>query len=102
MPATIEFLISFAATLALVFILASALSAQHAKIIQSMKGQHEISKAKKAARAVETWLNNGKGIGMDFKEENISFRLEERFLVDFNRKTIEVEGVFIDDEAEPV
>lgn len=102
MPVTIEFLVSFAATLGLIFILASALSAQHAKIVQSISQQQEISKAKKAARAVETWLNNGKVMPLDFRDENISFRLEERFLVDYDEKTIEVEGVFIDDEAEPV
>jgi hypothetical protein len=102
MSLSVEFLLSFAATLALVFILVSALEAQHSSILASMENQVQIAKAKKAARTVESWLNNGRMTELDFTNENLSFRIEERFIVDYNSRVIEVEGVFRDDPAEPV
>jgi hypothetical protein len=102
MPVTLEFLSSFAATLALVFILAAALAAQHDEITESMKSRREISKAALAAREVESWLNNGRISGLDFTDENLSVRIEKRLIVAYNGKFIEVEGVFVNDRAEPV
>lgn len=102
MPVTIEFLVSFAATIALVFILSAALTAQHDEVLDSMKNRQEISKAKDAARAVETWLNNGRISKLDFQKENITFRIEERLIIAYNDKFIEVEGVFVNDKAEPI
>jgi hypothetical protein len=102
MPITIEFLVSFAASLALVFILSAALTAQHDEILDSMKNRKEIAKAKQVAREIETWLNNGRISKLDYGSENITFRIEERLIISHNEKFIEVEGVFVNDRSEPV
>ena len=101
MSVTIEFLISFTATLSLVFILASALSAQHAEVKESMEKRAEIAGVKSAARTIETWLNNGKMTNLELGD-NISFRIERRLIVASRDKYIEVEGVFENERSEPV
>lgn len=102
MPATIELLASFAGAAALVFILSAALIAQHDGILDSIEKRHEISKARQAARVVESWLNNGRIGKLDFGDENVTFRVEERLIMAYKGKLIEVEGVFVDDRSEPV
>ena len=102
MPVTLEFLSSFAATIALISILAAALAVQQGEISESMKNRQEIAKATLAAREVESWLNNGRIGALDFTGRNMSVRIEERLIVACGEKFIEVEGVFVNDRAEPV
>lgn len=102
MPLTIEFLVCFLAATALAFILTSALIAEHEDVMRSMEARHDISKAKNAARTIESWLNNGRITTLDFTEENITFRIEERLIISHEEELIEVEGVFVNEKSEPV
>lgn len=102
MQVTAEFLLLFAATLALISVLASALVAQHSMVEGMLEDQQKIADAKRAARALESWLNDGKMVELDFQEEDIYFSADASFLVRHRGKIIEVKGVFGDDDAEPV
>ena len=101
MSVTIEFLVSFTATLSLVFILASALALEHAGVKESMEKRAEIARVRSAARTIETWLNNGKMTNLELGG-NLSFRIENRLIVASRDKYIEVEGVFGNERSEPV
>ena len=103
MGVTIELLIIFAATLAVISVLSSALIVQKDKVQDSLEDYSKVRKVRDAARTVEIWMNNGMMSSLDFYDENISFRIEGgRFFARYEGKVIEVEGVFLHEDSEPI
>jgi len=97
---TIEFLIGFSATVVMVYILSAALLAAHSEIQQTVFDYQKISRAKQAARIVETWLYDGRMSDLAF--EDLYFKLENSLIVDHPEGVIEIEGVFLNDNKQPI
>lgn len=101
--ATVEFLIVFAITVAVVSMLASALLAQHEVARSKINDMERINRAEAAAQAIEAWLNAGVPMAFDFSEENVTYRVEQgRFHVMHEGSVIEIDGVFANVDTEPV
>ena len=96
---TIEFLLSFVATVAMIYILSTALLAAHADIQQTVQDHQKIFKVKQTARIVETWMYNG---GMSKLSLELYFKVERNLIVDHPDGIIEIEGVFLNDNKEPI
>ena len=97
---TIEFLLSFSATIVMVYILSSALLALHSEIQQTIKDHQQIMKVKETARTVEIWMYNGQMAELSFP--GIYFKVERSLMVDHPDGVIEIEGVFLNDNKHPV
>ena len=101
--ATVEFLLIFAATVAVTSMFAAAILAQQEKAEGKMDDLERIHKAESAARAVEAWMNTGIDMGFNFRKENISYRIEgNAFHVTHEGNVIEVDGVFGGEDIEPL
>ncbi len=100
---SLEFLLIFTATLAVVSMMAAAIIAQSEAAEGKIGEAEAINKAGCAAAAVEAVLDAGGGMEFDFRDEGISYSVEKgKFHVRYRGKMIEVKGVFADDGAEPV
>lgn len=100
---TVEFLLVFTATLAVMSMLAAAVLAQHEKAKGKTDDLECINSAESAARAVEAWLNTGIVMEFSFYDENVSYRIEgNSFHVTHESNVIETEGVFREDKHEPL
>ncbi|MBI5046922.1 hypothetical protein HZC07_04300 [Candidatus Micrarchaeota archaeon] len=101
--ASIEFLVIFLVTLALVSFLITFLSSQKTSAQNILDSIKNIKKSEGAARAIEALYSNSIPMNFDFLEENISYRVEgNEFLVWYSGQVIEVGGVFIENKFEPV
>jgi hypothetical protein len=101
--ATVEFLLVFTATLAVMSMLAAAVLVQHEKAIGKTDDLERINSAESAARAVEAWINTGIAMEFSFHEENVSYRIEgNSFHVTHEGNVIETNGVFREDGHEPL
>lgn len=100
--ATIEYLMIFSTTLALLSLLATALATEEASLRDKAEDLEMAVKADSAARALESALNSG-GIQFDFRDEGVYYSVEHgRFHAHHEGKLIEVGGVFRDSKDEPV
>jgi len=100
---TVEFLFAFLASILMLSVLSAAVLTHKDKIKEKSGDIEHIIAAESAARAVETALNAGIEFNFDFSKENISYSAEEdRFLVHYKGKTIEIGGVFSYEDSEPI
>jgi len=100
--ATLEFLLAFTATVAMVVLLAAALNAQKGEAGRKAAELVDIGTVEGAVRAVETAAADG-GMSFDFRDENVFYRVEGgKFRVAYGGKTIEKGGVFANDSSEPI
>jgi archaellin len=100
---TIEFLLVFAASLAVISLLAGLLILQGREIAGKAEETVKISRAESAARAAEVAYRSGGELSVDFRDEDVSHSVENgRFHVEHDGRLIEIGGVFYDDAAEPV
>lgn len=103
--ATLELLVVFAATLAIITILSLAILAQKAGAEDRTAELGRIAAVEGAARAVEASCagSGAGGMGLDFYDEDVYYRVEDGlFHVSYAGRTIEGRGVFADDGSEPV
>ncbi len=99
----VEFLLLFCATIAVVMVLAGALIAHETAASGKIDDLERINAAGSAARAVEAMLNSGSDMRFDFRDEGISYSVEQGKLhVIHEGKAIEVGGVFADDNSKPI
>jgi hypothetical protein len=100
---TVEFLLIFGASLALISILAASLSAEEKAARDRGADIEMIMKAESAARAIEAMMHASADMKFDFREEGIYHSVEGGiFHASYQGKVIEIRGVFIYDKAEPV
>ncbi|NYZ74414.1 class III signal peptide-containing protein [Candidatus Micrarchaeota archaeon] len=100
---SVEFLLLFGATLAVVMVLAGALIAHEKAARDKIDDVERINAAESAARAVEAMLNSGSDMRFDFRDENIFYSVEQgKFHIVHEGKAIEVGGVFADDDSKPI
>lgn len=100
--AALEFMLAFAATVAMAMLIAAALNAEREEAGRKGQDLEAVGRVEGALRAVEAATVAG-GISLDFREEGVFCRVEgSRLRVDYGGKTIEAGGVFADDAAEPV
>ena len=100
--ASVEFLMLFTATLAVIAVLAAALLAQRGGIEAKAADVELIARAEAAAQAVEAMLNSGVSMSFDFREEGVEYAVEgNRFHVIHDGKVIEIGGVFSGNATEP-
>jgi uncharacterized protein (UPF0333 family) len=99
--ASVEFLWSFAAALLMVSVIAAALLSHKASLDGKAGDIDTIYAAESAARAVESAMNAGVGLSFGFDSMRYSAE-EDRFLVSYKGETVEIDGVFHHDAAEPV
>jgi hypothetical protein len=100
---TVEFLLLFGVSLAVVSALAIALIAHEGSARNKIDGMERINAAESATRAVEAMLNSGSDMRFDFRDEDIYYSVEQgKFHVIYEGKAIEVGGVFADDDSKPV
>lgn len=100
--ATLEFLLAFAAAGAMVVLVAAALNAEKAGVDRKEGELGDVAAVEGAVRAVETAAADG-GMSFDFRSEGVFYRVEGgNFRVSYRGKTIEKEGVFANETAEPV
>ncbi|MFZ5500901.1 MAG: hypothetical protein ACOY58_03180, partial [Candidatus Micrarchaeota archaeon] len=93
----------FAATLVLLALLASPMTAQRSILDGRADELEAASKAGSAARALECVLSSGGGMELDFRREDVYHSVEQgRFHARAGKRLIEVDGVFHGDKAEPV
>ncbi|MBN1169877.1 hypothetical protein JXA56_02540 [Candidatus Micrarchaeota archaeon] len=97
---TIEFILSFAATAAIIYLLSAALLEVNNDIRETVADHHRLLRIKEAARTIEIWMYNGQASKLVFQD--IYFRVEKTLLVDHPEGIIEIEGVFLNDPREPV
>ena len=97
---TVEFLLSFSATVVMIYILSAALLTAHSEIQQTVFDHQKISRVKQAARIVETWMYDGQISELSFPD--INFKVEHSLMVDHPEGVIEIEGVFLNDNKEPI
>jgi hypothetical protein len=100
--ATLEFLMAFTATVAMVLLVAAALNAQEGEAEGKARELTDIGAVEGAVRAVEAATANG-GMSFDFRDEDVFYRVEGgKFRVAYGGKTIEKGGVFANETAEPI
>jgi len=100
--ATLEFLLAFTVTVAMVVLIAAALNAQKGEAGRKAMDLDDIGKVEGALRAVETATAAG-GMSFDFRDENVLYRMEDgKFRVAHGDKIIEKGGVFANETAEPI
>ena len=106
MALTLEFLIAFASTLVLIFILSSTLNQQRDHLLKTTETQYEVFKTRHIARIGETELHDNKIYSSDFSSMNYIFRVQNgRVVVSYYGKrngVIEAQGIFRNDGKEPV
>jgi len=101
--ASVEFLLMFTATLALISMLASAILSQNDSAKAKLDDFALINMAEGSARAIEAIERSGSDMRLDLNDERVRYRIENgRFYVEHEGKLIEVGGVFSEDDAEPV
>lgn len=101
--ASVEFLFAFAATIILITIISAAVLSHKANLEEKAEEMERICAVESAARTIEAALNTGIGLEFDFSRENISYTAEGgRFLVSYKGEIIEVTGVFVHEDSEPV
>jgi hypothetical protein len=101
--ATVEFLFAFTAVILIVSVISTALLLHKEKLEQKAEDLEQIVVAESAARTVEAALNTGIDLEFDFSDENISYSAEaNRFLVSYKGKIIEIKGVYVYEDSEPV
>jgi hypothetical protein len=101
--ATVEFLFAFTATMIMVLMLTVAVVEQKERLEEKREDMEKVWAVESAARAVEAALNAGVGLEFDFSMEGISYRAEEdRFLVSHKGRVVEIRGVFVHEESEPI
>ena len=101
--ASIEYLIIFGASLALVSILAISLGEEEAMLRGKSDDMQMGLRCEAAARAIESSLSSGAQMRFDFVKEGVRYSIEGgRFHAAYKGKTIEIGGLFIYDQAEPV
>jgi len=100
---TLEAMFAFLALLALISSLGGEMMAQAHDAQERAEGVGGKMGAEAAARAVEAMLNSGADLRFDFRSEGVRYSLENgRFHVLYGDKVIEVEGVYADDDSEPL
>ena len=100
--ATLEYIVIFGATIAIISIIAASLAAE-GTVLRDRAGELEMAvKAESAARAVESMLRCG-DMELDFREEGVYHSVEHgRFHARCGDRMTEVGGVFRHDASEPV
>jgi len=100
--ATLEFLLIFGSTLALLSLLTASLMAEESLLRDRAEQLGAVSRAESAARALECMLNSGGGMEFDFRREGVYYSVEDGHLhARYDVKMIEVGGIFREDKAEP-
>jgi hypothetical protein len=98
-----EFMLMFAATLAVMAVLSAALLAEREGILEKKDAIEHINRAEAAARAVEAMLNSGVKMDFSFADEGVKYGVEDgRLHVAYRGKVIEVGGVYAGNATEPV
>jgi|GEM_PF-3000700 len=101
--ASVEFLFAFAATIMLISIISAALLSHKVNLEEKEEEMEKIAAVESAARTIEAALNTGMELEFDFSKENISYTAEgDRFFVSYKGEVIEIKGVFVHEDSEPV
>ncbi|MBD3210024.1 hypothetical protein GF318_01440 [Candidatus Micrarchaeota archaeon] len=101
--ATVEFLFAFVSSLILVSLLSAAVLCHRSVLEEKAEEIERIIVVESAARAVESAMSSGISMEFDFRDENVSYSVEDSyFLVAHGDEMIETRGVFIEENAKPV